>query len=69
MNIAIFHCQLISVECPCTKACRVRPPLDDLAERLRDEMRCGRDAGHRPAKAPGVTADMAAAFRECPTRN
>lgn len=44
-------------------------PLDDLVERLRQEMRYGRGADRRPVKAPGVTVGMAAAHQESSGRN
>jgi hypothetical protein len=43
MNVTFHHVQIIVIECPLAEACRLRRPLDDLAERLRREMRYGRD--------------------------
>lgn len=44
-------------------------PLDELATRLRREACYGRDHGSPSFTLPGVTAWMAAAYRECSIRN
>ena len=44
-------------------------PLDELAARLRREACYGRDHGGPDFTLPGVTAWMAAAYRECSVRN
>jgi hypothetical protein len=58
VNVTIL--QIIFLECPCAKCCRLRPPLDELTERLRREVRHGRDC--EPAEPSVVTVDTPAGF-------
>ena len=64
MNVTVFHVQLVFLDCPCAKTCRLRPPLDDLAERLHKEMRYGCDANRRPVDLSDVAVNMPAGFHE-----
>ena len=69
MNVNVFHVQLVFLQCPWANLCRLRPPLDRLGDRLRREMRHGRDANRTPVDLPGVTIDMVTACHDCPERN
>jgi hypothetical protein len=60
MNIIVL--QIVIFECPCAQVCRLRPPLDDLAERLRREMWHGRDPD--PTDPSVVTIDTPAGFSD-----
>ncbi|MDD4270895.1 MAG: hypothetical protein PHO07_20390 [Pirellulales bacterium] len=51
----------------CTPSCCGPFPLDELAARLRAEMRYGRD--YRSTASPDLFVGMAAAFYHCPERN
>ena len=64
MNVTVIQVQIVFLECPCAKTCRLRPPPDALAERLRKEMSYGRDVNRRPVDFPGVAVDMPAGFHE-----
>ena len=44
-------------------------PLDELAARLRREAAHGRDHSRTDFEMPNVTAQMAAAYRECVNQN
>lgn len=66
MNVIVFQTQIIVLECPCAQTCRLRPPLDDLAERLRREMRHGRDYDRGPTDplvATGALAGYCGSFQ------
>ncbi len=67
MSMMAVRLEVVVVPCPCVQPCRGRSPLDESAERLRAEMRHGRD--QRSTPFPGVTVRMVAAFCECPQRN
>jgi len=69
MNVTVLHLQIVILECPLAEVCRLRPPLDGLADRLRREMQHGREHNRRPDDLPGVTANMADAFCHCPVHN
>ncbi len=45
MNINVLHVQIFLFDCPGAKPSPLQRPLDDLADRLRNEMRYGRGAG------------------------
>ncbi len=68
MRVAIINVVVIDLDdcepCPVAGPCDV---LDELAERLRDEMRHGRPSA--PVDLPGVMSALQAAFAECPQRN
>ncbi|NLX54399.1 MAG: hypothetical protein GXY58_04740 [Planctomycetaceae bacterium] len=51
----------------CTPTCFGPSPLDELAERLRAEMRYGRD--YRSTAFPDVIVGVVAAFYHCRERN
>ena len=57
MNVTVFHQQILLLMCPCAQTCRLRPHLDDLADRLRREMQYGRDYSRGPID-PSVTDTM-----------
>jgi hypothetical protein len=63
VNVTVLQVQIVIVECPCAKVCRLHTPPDELAERLRKEMRYGRDAGREPAFPRGAIDNFAAAFQ------
>jgi hypothetical protein len=63
VNITILQVQIVIVECPCAKTCRVPSPLNDLAERLRNEMRFGRGANREPENLRSVIDEFATAFQ------
>ena len=69
MNVKVFRIQIVFAECPCAEVCRLRPASGSLTDRLRKEMRHGRDANRTPPDLPGVTLGMATAFHNCPERN
>jgi hypothetical protein len=62
MNFIVLHVQIVIVECPCAQACRVRSPLDELAERLRNEMCYGRDANRRATNPSDAMNDFTTAL-------
>ena len=64
MNVTVFQVQIIFLECPCAKTCRLRPPPDALAERLRKEMSHGRDVNRRKVDLSGAAVDMPAGFHD-----
>lgn len=69
MNVTVLQVQVVIIECSCAKACPLQSPLDDLAERLRREMRYGRDASRPPVNLRGVTGNKSAVYEAVPTRN
>jgi len=62
MSIVALQVQIVAPCCPCSDACCSRSPLHELAERLRDEMRYGRDYHRRPITSPSVTVGLVVAF-------
>lgn len=60
MNVTVIQVQLVVIEYPCDKTCRLQPPLDELADRLRREMQHGRECG--PIHSHNVADDMASTY-------
>jgi hypothetical protein len=69
MNVTVLQVQVVIIECPCARACPLQSPLDDLAERLRQEMRYGRDASRRPMNLTGMTGDRPTIRETVPTQS
>lgn len=57
MNVILIQVQMVVIACPCAKLCRLRSPLDGLAERLRREMRYGHDFRNQATSSPTATID------------
>lgn len=66
MSVMVLRIDVILIGSD-TPPCRSRSPLDELTERLRAEMRHGRD--YRPTTCPGVAVGVVAALGECTERN
>jgi hypothetical protein len=60
MNINVFQVQIVFIECPFAHACRLRRPVDNLAERFRREMRHGRD--YAPTDSSSANVNPSADF-------
>ena len=59
MNITVIQVQILIIERPCSNACRVQSPLDQLSERLRREMQFGRDHDRGPIDSFDTTINAA----------
>ncbi len=60
MSISVTQVQIVIFACPCARACRLQPPPDELADRLRREVQQGRDC--QPIHLHGVADDMFTTF-------
>ena len=69
MTLDEFPKRILAFECPRGERCRLQPPLDELAERLRKEMVFGRDFSRGPACLFGLPIGMATGYRGHPDRN
>ena len=69
MTVIALQVQIVVPRCCGRETCSGRSPLQGLADRLRNEMRYGRDRLHRSTVLPNVAIGIAVAFYEYPERN